>query len=387
MTMKFQSFHKTISLSLAVLFAGSVFSSAQDENVPFNLETITVLETMPVKNQARTGTCWSFATTSFIESELIRMGKGHYDLSEMFFSRHAYESKAELYVRYHSLTNFGPGGQAHDVMNVIRKYGFIPDAVYHGIHYGSEEHNHSELHTVLNHFLDGVLKARQMTPVWDDAFRSILDTYYGEVPQSFEMKSTTTTTVDFSESLGFNPDDYVEITSYMRHPYYSQYVLEVPDNWSSDVYYNVPLDEFMEIIDHALINGFTVAWDGDVSDRGFASRDGLAIVPAKDWNDMSEEERENVFKELPKEKKVDMEMRQLAFDDFATTDDHLMHITGLFEAPDGRHFYLTKNSHGADRNDYGGFIYMSEAYVRLGTIAIMVHKDAIPETIMEKLGL
>ncbi len=378
---------ETIILSVGALLLGSGILQAQEVKVPLDLQAVKILETTPVKNQARTGTCWSFATTSFIESELIRMGKGMFDLSEMYFSRYAYVKKAGLYVRYHGAANFGSGGQAHDVMNVIRKYGFIPDTYYHGIQYGEENHNHSELNTVLNYFIDGVLKARQLTPVWPEAYNAILDTYFGEVPESFEVDGNTTTPVEFSKSVGFNPDDYVEITSYSHHPFYGQHVLEVPDNWSNDLYYNLPVDDLIEIINHSLNNGYTVAWDGDVSDRGLSYKDGLALVPEKDWNEMEEDERSNVFKAPIKEKTVTDEMRQKAYDRFNTTDDHLMHLTGVFKGADGTLFYLTKNSHGTKRSDYGGYIYMSEAYVRLNTIALMVHKDAIPKTIARKLGL
>jgi len=379
---------KRISLLWIALLVGFTNISAQEtENTPIPLEEIKVIKTTPVKSQAKTGTCWSFATTSFIETELLRMGKAEFDLSEMYFSRHAYESKADLYVKYHGMANFGSGGQAHDVMNVIKNYGFVPEDSYHGIMYGSETHNHRELNTVLHAYLDGVLKARQMTPVWKKAFSSLLDIYFGELPASVQVKGKEISPMEFISSLGFNPDDYIEISSYNHHPYYSSFLLEVPDNWSNDPYYNIPLDDFMEVILHALKSGYSVAWDGDMSDKGFSHKKGLAIIPEKDWSEMSDEEKEKAFTEPVEEKKISMAKRQEVFNDFTVTDDHLMHLTGLFKDGDGKLFYLTKNSWGPESNDYGGFLYMSDAFLRLNSIAIMVHKDALPEEIAKKLGL
>lgn len=379
---------KKNSLIWIAFLAGFTTIHAQEtENTPIPLEAIKIIETSPVKSQARTGTCWSFATTSFIETELLRIGKTEFDLSEMYFSRYAYESKADLYVKYHGMTNFGSGGQAHDVMNVIKKYGFVTENSYHGIMYGSENHNHRELNTVLHAFLDGVLKAKQMTPVWKKAFSSLLDVYFGELPATVQVKGKELNPMELVSSLGFNPDDYIEISSYNHHPYYTTFLLEVPDNWSNDLYYNIPLDDFMNVIQYALKNGYSVAWDGDMSDKGFNHKKGLAIMPEKDWSEMSDEEKEKAFTEPVEERKISMDKRQKVFSDFTVTDDHLMHLTGLFKDGDGKLFYLTKNSWGPESNDYGGFLYMSDAYVRLNSIAIMIHKDALPKEIAKKLGL
>jgi len=304
------------------------------------------IPTSSVKNQSRTGTCWSFATTSFIETELLRMGKPEYDLSEMFFVYHTYIDKAGLYVRYHGTNNFGPGGQAHDVINVIREYGFVPENAYPGREYGSETHNHRELGAVLKGFLEGLVKGgvRELTPAWPSAFMAVLETYLGKYPESFEIDGKTYTPVSFAESAGFDPDDYIEITSYSHHPWFEKICLEVPDNWSGDYYYNLPMDEMMEVINNALENGYSVAWDGDVSEGTFSHRNMLAILPEKDWESKSEQEREQTFKVPEKEKEVSQEMRQQSFDNYTTTDDHLMHLTGIEVDQDGKRYYMTKNS-------------------------------------------
>ena len=385
--MKSSVFNKSL---LWTVFAVTITLNlvAQDfDTLPLPFKTINIINTSPVKSQSRTGTCWAFTTTSFIETELLRMGKGEYDLSEMYTVKYAYMDKGNLYVRYHGMANFGPGGQAHDVMNQVRKHGFVPEEFYHGIQYGEEKHNHSELNTVLNNFLDGVIKARQITPVWKNAFAEILDTYLGKVPESFAFEDKKLTPKEFTAHLGFNPDDYVELTSYMHHPYYEKFILEVPDNWSNDLYYNLPVDDLMEVVVYALKNDYSVAWDGDMSDKGFSHKKGLAIAPVKEWNDMSDEEKEQAFIQPISEKNISQKMRQNLFDNFKITDDHLMHLTGLVEDENETYFYLTKNSWGEESNDFKGFLFMSDSFIRLHTIAIMVHKDAIPEEIARKLGL
>ncbi len=357
------------------------------EPEPYKFTELARVPTTPVKNQQHTGTCWCFATTSFVETELLRMGKPELDLSEMFTVRQAYLKKADRYVRYHGMANFGPGGQAHDVMNVIREYGFVPESVYEGKNYGSAEHNHGELGAVLQGMLDGVVKGRRgtLTPAWPKAFEAVLDTYLGPYPASFTYDGVEYTPKSFAESTEFNPDDYVEITSYSHYPFYQMVNLEVPDNWSDDLYLNLPMDDMMAVINNALMNGYSVAWDGDVSEGTFSHKDGLAILPVKAWEDKSEQEKENTYKTPEPEQTVTQEMREKTFDNYATTDDHLMHLVGIVQDQKGTRYYITKNSWGTESNKMGGFLNMSDPYVRLKTIAIMVHRDAIPEEIMNKL--
>ncbi len=364
------------------------FVSAQKiEKENFDFKEIKTLKTTGVKSQDRTGTCWCYATTSFLETELIRMGKGEFDLSEMFFIRNAYKTKALNYVRFHGKTNFSQGGQAHDVLNEIAENGIVPESVYSGKVYGQEKHNHSEQSTVLKGMLDGVIKSRKPTPVWNNAYCAVLDAYLGEAPASFTYEGKTYTPESFAKNLGINPDDYIELTSYSHQPYYENFVLEVPDNWSYDVYYNLPVDDFIKVMINAIKAGYSIAWDGDVSDKGFSHKDGVALVPETDWEDMSDEVKDSVFVKPGKEKKITQEMRQEAFGNFTVTDDHLMHLTGMAKDKNGTLYFLTKNSGGPESNDFGGYLYMSEAFVRLHTIAFLVHKDALPKDIKEKIGL
>ncbi|MGQ9618452.1 MAG: aminopeptidase C [Candidatus Aminicenantia bacterium] len=344
----------------------------------------------PVKDQYKTGTCWVFATISFLESELLREGKGEFDLSEMFIVRHVYPQKALNYIRNHGKANFSPGGQAHDVIETIKKFGIVLESVYSGMKIGESKHNHGELHSVLHGMLDGILKLSggKITPVWMDAFETVLDVYLGKPPSQFEYNGKSYTPRSFFEEvIGLDLNNYFELTSYNHHPFYQKIRLEIPDNWMNySDYYNLPIDELEETIDYAIKKGYSVVWDGDVTEREFSAKTGYTVVPIKEWEEKTQAERDAKITEPEPEKEVDQEMRQKTFDNFTTTDDHLMHIVGIAYDQKGTKFYLTKNSGGTDRA-YGGYVYMSRSYVRLKTVAIMVHRDSIPPEIAKKLGI
>ncbi len=376
-------------LPLIALLISSFTSFAQrdEQDTAYVFEAVYDVETTSVKDQHRSGTCWDFASLSFIESELIRAGKGHHDLSEMFIINRTYPRKAEFYVRYHGKSNFGPGGQGHDAIYVIEHYGIVPEEVYKGIEYGEEKHNHGELDAMLQGMLDAVVKKRggKITPKWNEAVQEVVDVYLGEAPESFVYEGEAYTPKTYAESLGLDPEQYIELTSYTHHPFYEQFILEVPDNWSNDLYYNVLLDDLIKVMDHALEEGYTIMWDGDVSDKFFSHKDGVAIVPEKAWKDKTDEEKKNSCKIPEDQQEVDQQMRQKAFDSQLATDDHLMHIVGLYKDQHGVKYYKTKNSWDSDSNDFGGFLQMSEPYVRMNTIAIMVNKEALPKGIKKKL--
>lgn len=364
-----------------LFFFNSSFAQEEEKKDVHEFKMIYEVAATPVKDQGATGTCWSFATTSFLESELLRIGKGELDLSEMFFVRHSYPIKAKKYIRYHGSFDFGQGGQAHDVMNVIRKYGMVPDEVYSGLIVDKKKHNHSELSSVLKGTLEGVVKGKKITPLWKDVINSTLDIYLGKLPEEFTYNDKDYTPISFAQNLGINPDDYIELTSYTHKPFYTLIDLEIPDNYTHDLYYNITIDELIEIMDNALANGYSIAWDGDVGKDHFLRKECYAVIPE---NEKDEDEK---ITEPEKEKIITQEMREEAFDDFSTTDDHLMHLTGLAEDQNGTKFYYTKNSWGTKERKYDGYWYMSESYVKLKTIAIMVHKDAVPKEIKAKLGL
>jgi bleomycin hydrolase len=352
-----------------------------------------------VKDQYASGTCWSFATTSFLESELLRITGDTTDLSEMFFVRNAYLSKASRYVRLHGTANFGEGGQAHDVMNVLREKGLLSEKAYSGLANGQTKPAHNELEPILSAMVGAIAKnpAGKLSPDWLKAVEAVLDVYLGALPHPTDPLVHNSD--KYAQKL--NPDDYVEITSFAHHPYYQQFVLEIPDNWSAGTYYNVPLDDLVEILDHSLSKGFTVVWDGDVSDKGFSHKNGMALIPETDitkmpptekdkWEKIAEKDRKsalyNFTSPIP-EKIVTPEMRQQMFDNLITTDDHLMHITGTVYDQNGKRYFHTKNSWAADSNSKGGFVDISESYIRQNTIAIMVHKSAVPSGIAKKAGI
>lgn len=356
----------------------------------------------PVKNQAATGTCWCFATTSFMESELLRMGKGTYDLSEMFIVRQKYMNQLQDNYLRRGEGNIGQGSLSHTFMNAYRQVGIVPEEVYTGINYDSDRHNHSEMVRFMHALADVAVKAKQRSPEYDKLIENLFDTYLGKLPEKFTYKGKEYTPKSFAESLGLNMDDYIELTSFTHHPYYVKFDVEVPDNWEHSLMYNLPLDEMMETVDYALNNGYTVCWDGDVSEKGFSFTNGVAINPeVKKVEDLSgtdrarfeklgEKERlEEVFKfEHPyPEINVTPAVRQAGFEAFVTTDDHLMHVTGITKDQNGTKYYITKNSWGTDRNKFGGYLNMSESFVRAKTIYVMVHKDAIPKATKAKLGI
>lgn len=369
----------------------------------YNFETISELKVTPVKNQQSTGTCWCYATISFLESELLRMGKPEYDLSEMFVVKNTYNEKGMRYFRFDGNTNFSEGGQAHDVMLMIKKYGIVPESVYDGLKYGSKYHIHGEMTAALKGMLDGINKNpnNKITPVWPVAYSAVIDTYLGKTPEKFNYEGKEYTPTSFSSSLGINPDDYVELTSYKDYPFYSEVELEIPDNWTHSRYYNIPLDDLIAVMNNSLKNGYTLCWDGDVSEQGFGHGSGLAIMPTDQtelmvnseiskWQNMSAKERKNQlysFESPVPELKVTDDNRQETFNSRQSTDDHLMHITGMAKDQYGTIYYKTKNSWAETSNSFGGYLYMSEPYCRLKTVAIMVHKNAIPKEMKKKLNL
>ena len=356
----------------------------------------------PVKNQASTGTCWCFATTSFMESELLRMGKGDYDLSVMFIVRQKYMMELnDNYIRQGE-GNIGQGSLSHTFMNAFRQVGIVPEEVYSGINYDSDRHNHGELVRYMGAIANEAVKMRKRSPEYNELIQSLFDIYLGKVPEKFSYKGKEYTPHSFAASLGLNMDDYVELTSFNHHPYYQKFEVEVHDNWEHYQQYNLPLDELIEVQDYALQHGFTVCWDGDVSEKGFSFKNGVAINPevkkVEDYSTtdrarfekMDEKERlDEVYKfEHPyPEVNVTQEVRQAGFESYVTTDDHLMHLTGIVKDQNGTKYYITKNSWGTERNKFGGYLNMSESYVRAKMIYIMVHKDAIPKAIKAKLGI
>lgn len=388
---------KSLILSCMLVFSASaVFGQGYQFT-----EVVTVPAT-PVKNQAATGTCWCFATTSFMESELLRMGKGTYDLSEMFIVRQKYMNQLQDNYLRRGEGNIGQGSLSHTFMNAYRQVGIVPEEVYTGINYDSERHNHSEMVRYMQALADVAVKAKTRSPEYYKLIDNLFDTYLGKLPEKFTYKGKEYTPKSFAESLGLNMDDYIELTSFTHHPYYVKFDVEVPDNWEHSLMYNLPLDEMMETVDHALTNGYTVCWDGDVSEKGFSFTNGVAINPeVKKVEDLSNTDRarfeklgekerlEEVFKfERPyPEVNVTPEVRQAGFESFVTTDDHLMHVTGITKDQNGTKYYITKNSWGTDRNKFGGYLNMSESFVRAKTIYVMVHKDAIPKAIKGKLGI
>lgn len=394
-------------LIVFVLIIAIIKLYAQDKNEEkksaYEFKTEKEVKTTPVKNQFRSGTCWSFSALSFIESEMLRMGKPEVNLSEAWIIRHTYSEKAKAYVRWHGNLNFAGGGAFHDVTHMIKKYGIVPEEVYEGLNYGTEKFVHGEFDAVLKGYVDQVIKNKnkELTTAWHNGLEGIIDAYLGEKPITFTYNGKEYTPQTFAtEFTGINPDDYVEFSSFTHHPYYSEFIIEVPDNWMLGTVYNVTLDEIGKIIDNSIEKGYSVAWGGDVSEKGFSWKNGVAIIPDIKFEETSGTDKERLtglttkekneilysFKRPLKELEITPEMRQKEFDNYKTTDDHGMHIVGIAKDQNDTKFYKVKNSWDVD-NPYDGYIYMSETFIKFKMINIMVHKDAIPSNIKKKLGL
>lgn len=393
---------KKLLISVAV-FAFAIASFAQAPGYEFT--TVVSHKATPVKDQSSTGTCWCFATASFMESELLRMGKGEYDLSEMFIVRQKYMNQMEDNYLRRGKGNIGEGSLAHTFKNAYKQVGIVPEEAYSGLIDGNKEHNHGALSRYFKALVDANIASKKRTPQYYALINNLFDTYLGKLPEKFTYKGKEYTPQSFTESLGLNMDDYIELTSFTHKPYYEMFSPEVPDNWENQPMYNLPLDELIETIDYALNKGYTVCWDGDVSEKGFSFKNGVAINPVvKKAEDLSGSDRARFEKMDPKEQRemlaeaykfekpcpevnVTPEVRQKGYEAFVTTDDHLMHLTGITKDQNGTKYYITKNSWGTERNTFGGYLNMSESYVRAKTIFLMVHKDAIPAAIKQKLGI
>ncbi len=354
--------------------------AAQDEKPVYQFENIVDLTRTETKDQCQTGTCWSFATVSFLESELIRMGKGSHNLSEMFNVRMTYPEKAEKYIRMHGKHQFGPGSLSHDVINVLEKHGCVPESVYAGRESEEEDYDHGQLDAVLEAVVNAVLKNKQGSGDYMAAIHGILDAYIGEVPSSFDYNGKTYTPASFRDEMGLSADDYINFTSYSHHPFNDSFILEVPDNFSQGEFVNVPVNDLVSIIDHALENGYSIAWDADVSERSFSFKNGMAILP------VSGTKKEDMWSTVVEEKRVTQEMRQDTFDNFSTTDDHLMHLIGKAKDQNGTIYYMIKNSWG-DSNPYDGVQYISQEYVKLKTVGILLHEDGVPKAVKKQCGI
>ncbi len=376
-------------------------TTAKKEVKGYHFTDEVVVPHTSVKNQYRSGTCWSYSTLSFVEDELLRTTGKKYNLSEMFCVYHMYSGRSIKYVRLHGKLQFGSGGEAADVFNTIKNYGIVPESVYTGMQYGTKLPVEGELDAVLQNFVDAIVKNKnhKLTPVWHKAFDAVLDSYFGKLPTTFKYEGKEYTPKSFRDMTGFNPDNIVAITSFKDHPYYKAFPLAIPDNWLWESTMNVPLSDMMAIIDNALKNGYTVDWGADVSDPGFNWKKGVAIIPnphptlndslqAK-WDTLGRREKRKElynFDSLVQEVTVTPDMRQQHYDNYLVTDDHGILIVGIAHDQNGKIFYKIQNSWGKDQK-YKGYFYASRAYVELQTMDIAVNKEAIPKKIRKEMGI
>ena len=396
---------KLLTFVLAALVAAPAAAQepAKGEDKGYQFTDGAIIRTTPVKDQHRSGTCWCFSTLTFLEGEILRAGGPEMHLSEMWIVRHSFMDKAEKYVRLHGDLNFAEGGAAHDVTEGIKAHGIVPFEVYPGLNYGTEKPDFHEVSAVLKAYLDAVIASsrsgRPLSTAWKRGFNAILDEYFGPLPERFTWEGKEYTPASFAASLPIRMEDYVEFSSYTHHPFYRPFILEVPDNWMWDSVWNLPIEELMAVIDHAVENGYTIAWGTDVSEKGFSRTKALGIIPEADidgmdateaarWGQLTAAEKEAAlykFEKPGKERTITQEMRQTAYDNYETTDDHGMVIMGTATDQAGNPYFKVQNSWDA-RPPYDGFYYFSRPFVEYKTLDIMVNRNAVPKAIRQKLG-
>lgn len=394
---------KLTSIAAALLLLVPAFAQKADIKWPdYQFTTDVENPVTSVKNQHRSGTCWAFSTIAFVESEVIRINgitkeADYPDFSEMFVVGKSYSDRAEKYVRLDGCLNFAAGSEADDVLHIIRDYGIVPQEVYSGLNYGTELPEQSELDAALKSYVSAIVKNpnRKLTPAWKSGVNAILNAYLGEAPEEFEYKGKKYTPATYRDALKFNPDDYVTLTSFTHHPFYTSFAIEVSDNWRWDEAFNVPIDEFMKVLDDAIRAGYTAAWGADVSEPGF-TRNGIGVLidpkavvkqggsDQEHW--VGKEEGKPAPIEAPAEIVPDQEFRQKGFDNKTITDDHGMQIFGIAHDQFGTKYYMVKNSWGTN-SKYKGIWYVTENYVKGQTLDILLHKDALPKDLKKKIGV
>ena len=386
---------KKILSVLVLMGAGQLFAQdnlinalannqGKDVQKYYQIKPIFALGVTDVKDQGHSGTCWSYTGASFLESEMMKKKKQPVDLSEIYTARKVYLEKAINYLRMHGALTWGDGGELHDIINIYRKYGAVPQSVYTGLINGATVNNFNEMQKDLEGYLKGIVESEKVPADWKEVFEQKMDTYLGAVPKTFLYNGKMYDPKSFAkEVVGLEDEKYIEMLSVEHKPKYQNTLMAVPDNWSYDYAFNVSMEDIIRTIDYALSKGYTVAWAADVSEKYFSWKNGLALVPEKDYKDLTEAEQKDYFHVYWNEKEITPALRQQGFDNYETTDDHAMHIVGLAKDQKGREYYIVKNSWGAD-NDNKGYLYVSKNYVRYKTMSILVNQKGTPKDLLKK---
>jgi bleomycin hydrolase len=396
----FSSTH-ILTFTVFLFCLGNIEAQPDRDGSAYHFTNEVLLNASSVKNQALTNTCFVFAVVSLLESELIQQGRAAPDLSEMYLVRSIYIEKAKKFLRLHGNMFFTGGGELNDVLDILPLYGLLPRDLYSGLPKGSHYYDHQQLEDSLRTYLTNLVSSsvNKVAENWMNDYSAILDKYLGKLSDSLNVLKGSTYPINYFKTISFNKDDYILLTSFTHHKYYSAFSLEVPDNWSWGEAVNIPLEEFKQTCYYALKNGFSVAWAADDTEEGFSWKNGLAMVPdesnpgaiissQKNWTGMTAAQKHNSIYSFSfpiKEQSINSLLRQKAFDDYSTTDDHCMHIVGLAHDENNYPYFIVKNSWGSTNTKYNGYLYVSESYFLLKSIAILLNRKAVPPEIIKKL--